>query len=89
MITDEEFQKIMNKIDEHFSKPENVEKFKEYMKKEIQKPCYTHLQCDTGWCKHNRPKGFVEMGTITWCNKYKCDEKGCKNRTWTEVHYGI
>lgn len=84
-MTNEKMQEILNEIKEHFSNPENVEKFKTTYERIMNEPCFKQLQCDSMWCEHNRPEGFVEMGTITWCNKYKCDEEGCEDRTWKEL----
>lgn len=34
-MTDEKLLEILNKLEEHFSKPENVEHFRQYMKEEL------------------------------------------------------
>lgn len=44
----------------------------------------TQLQCSTLECKYCSPKGDITMGTITYCDKYKCNEKGCLKRIWKE-----
>ena len=84
-----EIDKTLEDIDEFFKDPKNVEDFQKYMEKELKKPCFTHLQCNIIWCKHNRPNN-PDMGTITWCKKYKngqedlC-EKACGKREWYEL----
>lgn len=84
-----EIDKTLEDIDEFFKDPKNVEDFQKYMEKELKKPCFTHLQCNIIWCKHNRPNN-PDMGTITWCKKYKngqedlC-EKECGKREWYEL----
>ena len=48
--------------------------------------CWTHLHCLETNCKYNKPKD-VEMGMITWCEKYLVDEqdrcdKECARRSF-------
>ena len=91
-MDDETLNKVLKKIDEFFKDPKNVKDFKKHMKKESNKPCYTHLQCNIIWCKYNKPKN-PDMGTITWCSKYTngqeelCNEQ-CGKREWYELHIG-
>jgi hypothetical protein len=77
---------IKEKIEKHFSDPKNVEKFKKYMDEELKKPYMTQLSCINGWCKYCEPKN-CEMGTITYCTKYKATEPKdiCKDREWLEM----
>lgn len=84
-MNDEKLSKILNKLEEHFSKPENVEHFRQYVEEELKKPYMTQLQCSTLECEYCSPKGDIAMGTITYCDKYKCNEKGCLKRTWEEL----
>lgn len=78
------FDEIERKLNEYFSDPKNVEEFKSYLDEELKKPYYTQLQCNTIWCKYNRPKN-PDMGTITYCSKYKDTKKNkyiCEKREW-------
>lgn len=86
------FEEIERKINEYFSDPKNVEDFRKYMEEESKKPVWNHLQCNIIWCKHNKPDD-PDMGTITWCSKYKNGEeelceKECGKREWYEPILG-
>jgi len=76
---------MKEKIEKYFSDPKNVKEFEKYMDEELKKPYMTQLQCNCIWCNHNRPKN-PDMGTITYCNKYKATESEniCKDREWYE-----
>lgn len=80
---------IEQKINEYFSDPKNVEDFKKYLDEEMKKPYMTQLQCNCIWCKYNMPKD-PDMGTITWCKKYRNSQKDlcnkeCGKREWYEM----
>lgn len=88
-MNDKTFKEILNNIDNYFKDPKNVKDFNKYMKIELNKPCFSHLQCNTIWCKYNKPNN-PEMGTITWCSKYKNNQeelcnKECSKRQWYEL----
>ena len=78
--------KINNKINKYFSDPKNVEDFDKYLKEELKKPYMAQLQCNCIWCKYNGPEN-PDMGTITYCTKYKNKEENkyiCEDREWYE-----
>lgn len=81
-------KETIDKINEFFDDPKNVEDFKKYMDEEMKKPYMTQLQCNIIWCEHNGPED-PDMGTITYCNKY-CNgqeelcNKECGKREWYE-----
>lgn len=81
----EPIEKTLKKIEEYFSKEENRKDFLKYCEEESKKDVWTHLHCLEFYCPHNQPKD-PDMGTITWCDKYLCEqkeqcEKECGKRT--------
>lgn len=85
MVNDKDtVDKIIKAIDEYFADPKNVEKFKKYLENELTKPYMTNLQCNCCWCIYNEPRD-PDMGTITYCSKYKDTEENkyiCEQREW-------
>ena len=77
-------EEILNKINKYFSDSKNVEEFEKYIEEELKKPYMTQLQCNCIWCEYNRPEN-PDMGTITYCLKYKNKEENkyiCEDREW-------
>ena len=77
---------FIEKVEEYFSDPKNVEDFKNYLDEEMKKPYMTQLQCNCMWCEYNAPED-ADMGTITYCTRYEDTKENkyiCKEREWYE-----
>ena len=74
---------LIKQINEYFSNPDNTEQIVDVINKSMQEPCFKQLQCVNYDCKYLLPKD-LEMGVITYCSKYKCDEK-CDSRIKMEM----
>ncbi len=80
-----EIDKAIKRIKEILKDKNNIKELEKFMKEELSHPCFQQLQCINYNCEHLLPKDY-EMGTITYCNKYKAGEKNvCEDRMYLEI----